>query len=39
VTIGKERIALPREVEFSIEHEREAGATEELEFQVRWRGR
>lgn len=35
VAVGKERVTLPSDVEFGIEHERE-GAAEELEFQVRW---
>lgn len=35
ISVDKERIVLPSEVELSIEHERE-GATEELELQIRW---
>ncbi len=35
ISVGKERITLPSEIECSIEHERE-GVAEELELQVRW---
>lgn len=35
IQVGGERLRIPADVEFNIEHER-SGAAEELEFQVLW---
>ena len=35
IQVAGERLRVPAEAEFNIEHER-AGGTDELEFQVRW---
>ena len=35
IQIAKERLRIPADATFTIEHER-AGGTQELEFQVRW---
>lgn len=37
IQVDKERIRVPADAEFSIEHERE-GDAHELEFQFRWKG-
>lgn len=36
IQVGGERLRLPADVAFAIEHER-AGGLDELEFQLRWR--
>ena len=36
IQVASERMRIPADAEFNIEHER-AGGTDELEFQVRWR--
>jgi amphi-Trp domain-containing protein len=36
IQVGGERLRLPADVAFNIEHER-AGGLDELEFQLRWR--
>jgi amphi-Trp domain-containing protein len=35
IQVANERLVVPADAEFNIEHER-AGGTDELEFQVRW---
>lgn len=37
IQVAGERLRLPADVAFNIEHER-AGGRDELEFQLRWRG-
>lgn len=37
IQVGGERLHIPSDATFNIEHER-AGGEDELEFQVRWRG-
>ena len=37
IQVAGERLRVPADTEFNIEHER-AGGVDELEFQVRWRG-
>jgi amphi-Trp domain-containing protein len=36
IQVGGERLRIPADASFNVEHEREAGE-EELEFQLRWR--
>ena len=36
IQVAGERLKIPAEAEFNVEHER-SGDTEELEFQLRWR--
>lgn len=36
IAVGGERLRIPADAKFSLEHEREGGS-EELEFQLRWR--
>jgi amphi-Trp domain-containing protein len=38
IAVGGERLHIPAEAHFNVEHER-AGGEDELEFQVRWRAR
>lgn len=35
IAVGGERLRIPADAEFNVEHERE-GKTEELEFQLKW---
>lgn len=36
ITVAGERLRIPADAEFNVEHER-AGGEEEIEFQLRWR--
>ena len=36
IVVGRERLRIPADAHFNVEHER-AGGEDELEFQVRWR--
>lgn len=38
IQVGGEKLHIPRDAVFNIEHERARDGVEEVEFQLRWRG-